>query len=93
MVDITVTRWSKFRTIVEIKSLGVPVYVKDYECDIADNPEIGVELIDFVDKNKIDYSVPIIMNDFRDVYKDRVRQLSLDEVKEFTYEYVKAKCH
>ena len=93
MVNISVTRWSKFRTIIEIRTLGVPIYVRDYEEDIADNPEIGVALMDFIDKNHIDLSAPITMYDYRVINNDIVTNMSLSEIKEFTTEYTKAKGH
>ena len=93
MIEITFTRWSAARTFVEIKSLGVPIYVKEYPFDVAESPEVGVDLMNFVKSNDIPLSVPVIMKDYRTFGKERERTLSLEEISEFTKDYISHKGH
>lgn len=93
MFEITVTRWSWSKSFLEVKALGVPIYAKEYEEDVSDNPEIAVELMNIVKQNNIDLSVPVIMYDYRRLNKERTRHLALSEIMDFATDYIKSKGH
>jgi hypothetical protein len=83
MVEIKVIRWSSSTTFVEVRETGTLIYSKEYYgSNISDNPYIGLELMNFIDKNSIDYSTPVVFQDYKNVTTLITKSISLFEIKE-----------